>query len=74
MPAKPCLSGCPTAALGLDLRELLRAQDPDSLGIRHKVSSLQTRGAIILAGWPLVGNDVINLYIGILGIHSLIPY
>ena len=26
------------------------------------------------AGWPLVGNEGINLYIGILGIHSLIPY
>ena len=25
-------------------------------------------------GWPLVGNERINLYIGILGIHSLIPY
>ena len=25
-------------------------------------------------GWPLVGNEGINLYIGILGIHSLIPY
>ena len=24
--------------------------------------------------WPLVGNEGINLYIGILGIHSLIPY
>ena len=27
-----------------------------------------------LSGWPLVGNEGINLYIGILGIHSLIPY
>ena len=27
-----------------------------------------------LASWPLVGNEGINLYIGILGIHSLIPY
>ncbi len=27
-----------------------------------------------VAGWPLVGNEAINLYIGILGIHSLIPY
>ena len=26
------------------------------------------------SGWPLVGNEGINLYIGILGIHSLIPY
>ncbi len=26
------------------------------------------------SSWPLVGNDGINLYIGILGIHSLIPY
>ena len=25
-------------------------------------------------GWSLVGNEGINLYIGILGIHSLIPY
>ncbi len=25
-------------------------------------------------GWPLVGNEGINLYIGILGIHCLIPY
>ncbi len=25
-------------------------------------------------GWPLVGNEGINLYIAILGIHSLIPY
>ena len=24
--------------------------------------------------WPLVENEGINLYIGILGIHSLIPY
>ncbi len=27
-----------------------------------------------ISGWPLVGNEGINLYIGILGIHSLIPY
>ena len=26
------------------------------------------------SGWPSVGNEGINLYIGILGIHSLIPY
>ena len=26
------------------------------------------------SGWPLVGNEGINLYMGILGIHSLIPY
>ena len=28
----------------------------------------------VFTGWPLVGNEGINLYIGILGIHSLIPY
>ena len=28
----------------------------------------------LITGWPLVGNEGINLYIGILGIHSLIPY
>ena len=27
-----------------------------------------------ITGWPLVGNEGINLYNGILGIHSLIPY
>ena len=27
-----------------------------------------------ISGWPFVGNEGINLYIGILGIHSLIPY
>ncbi len=32
------------------------------------------QGGVSNSGWPLVGNEEINFYIGILGIHSLIPY
>ena len=36
--------------------------------------NLRRQAADTISGWPLVGNEGINLYIGILGIHSLIPY
>ena len=45
--------------------------------VKKKNTQMQPMGLEYLplfTGWPLVGNEGINLYIGILGIHSLIPY
>ena len=43
-------------------------------GLQQKSVLMKNLETLKITGWPLVGNEGINLYIGILGIHSLIPY
>ena len=60
--------------LNLHLPQLLEGGTTQRISVEVQWANVRNQCIDVDLIWPLVGNEGINLYIGILGIHSLIPY